>query len=88
MESAKGVESKYKTKDESEREDNVQHRKHKAMTFMRRQAKIDAEGFKCPYEGCVESFPTSNEINLHVKAHKVECWSQMKCSQPKCGQKV
>ena len=39
------VESRYKTKDELEREDHIKYRKHQEMTFLRRQAKIDAEGF-------------------------------------------
>ena len=82
------VESRYKTKDELEREDHIKYKKHQEMTFLRRQAKIDAEGFKCPYEGCTERFPTRYELGPHLQVHRDECFKQMKCCKPDCGKKV
>jgi len=81
------VESRYKTKDELEREDHIKYKKHQQMTFLRRQAKIDAEGFKCPYEGCTERFPTRFELGPHLQVHRDECFKQMKCCRPDCGKK-
>ena len=82
------VESRYKSKDELEREEHIRYRKHQEMTFLRRQAKIEAEGFKCPYEGCKERFPTKYELGLHLQVHREECSKQMKCWKSDCGKKV
>jgi len=81
------VESRYKSKDELEREEHIRYRKHQELTFLRRQAKIEAEGFKCPYEGCTERFPTKYELGLHLQVHREECSKQMKCWKSDCGKK-
>ena len=79
---------KFKTKWELEEEDSRRYRQHQEDTFRRRLAKIAREGYKCTFDGCSSRFDNQYELTLHINEHNKECWSQLKCNQPKCGRKV
>ena len=80
--------NKFKTKWELEEEDSRRYRQHQEDTFRRRLAKIAREGYKCTFDGCSSRFDNQYELTLHINEHNKECWSQLKCNQPKCGRKV
>ena len=66
----------------------MRYRKHQEKTFQRRIKKLEAEGFKCQFEGCEEKFTNQIELSIHIQAHNQDCWNQLKCNQPKCGKQV
>ena len=79
--------SEYKSKKELDEEDWERYRKKQNDIYKRKQAKFEAEGFKCIIEGCVKYFKDFNEWQGHIIKHQEELKKAMICNQPKCGKK-
>jgi hypothetical protein len=77
----------YKSKQELEEEDWARYRKKQQDIFQRKQARFEAEGFKCKTEGCGRSFFEFNQWQIHVTKHQEDLKAAMICNQPKCGKK-
>ena len=84
----KMVVKKFKTRDELEEEDHQRYLQHQEDTWRRRRAKLAAEGFKCTFDGCDQTFSSKEERFEHLGVHNKECRDKMICNQPNCGKKV
>ena len=62
--------SEYKSKRELDEEDWERYRKKQNDIYKRKQAKFEAEGFKCIIEGCVKHFKDFNEWQGHIVKHQ------------------
>ena len=78
---------RFKTRDEYDQEDWERYRQKQKDNFDKRRAKFEAEGYKCKFEGCGQSFRSVSEYHEHFNKHQEELREAMICNQPNCGKK-
>ena len=77
----------FKSREEYDQEDWERYRQKQNQIYEKRRAKFEAEGYKCKFEGCGQSFREIGELYEHNNKHQEELREAMICNQANCGKK-